>query len=56
METATHVGAFWFVANAVERDPTLRAAIGTRANVRVAAESYGTGVYEAVVTTLAGRD
>jgi hydroxymethylpyrimidine pyrophosphatase-like HAD family hydrolase len=55
METATHVGAFWFVANAVERDPTLRDAIGGRANVRIAEASYGAGVYEAVVTTLAAR-
>ncbi|MGH2898604.1 MAG: hypothetical protein ACRDMZ_08010, partial [Solirubrobacteraceae bacterium] len=45
METAAHVGTFWFVANAVERDPSLRAAIGGRANVRVAAASYGAGVY-----------
>ncbi len=55
METAAHVGTFWFVANAVRRDPTLRDAIGGRANVRVAEESYGAGVYEAVVTTLASR-
>ncbi len=55
METAAHVGAFWFVANAVQRDPTLSEAIGARANVRVAEQSYGAGVYEAVVTTLAAR-
>jgi hydroxymethylpyrimidine pyrophosphatase-like HAD family hydrolase len=55
METAAHVGAFWFVANAVQRDPTLNEAIGARANVRVAEQSYGAGVYEAVVTTLAAR-
>lgn len=55
METAIHVGAFWFVANAVQRDPTLRDAIGGRANVRIAEQSYGAGVYEAVVTTLASR-
>lgn len=55
METAAHVGAFWFVANAVQRDPTLREAIGGRANVHVAEQSYGAGVYEAVVTTLASR-
>jgi phosphoglycolate phosphatase len=55
METAAHVGAFWFVANAVQRDPTLNDAIGTRANVHVAEQSYGAGVYEAVVTTLAAR-
>lgn len=55
METAAHVGAFWFVANAVERDPTLREAIGARSNVHIAGASYGAGVYEAVVTTLASR-
>jgi len=55
METAAHVGAFWFVANAVQRDPTLSEAIGARANVRVAEQSYGAGVYEAVITTLAAR-
>ena len=55
METAGHVGTFWFVANAVQRDPTLNDAVGARANVRVAEQSYGAGVYEAVVTTLAAR-
>jgi hydroxymethylpyrimidine pyrophosphatase-like HAD family hydrolase len=55
METASSVGTFWFVANAVERDPTLREATGARANIRVAEASYGAGVYEAVVTTLASR-
>jgi hydroxymethylpyrimidine pyrophosphatase-like HAD family hydrolase len=55
METAMHVGAFWFVANAVQRDPTLRDAIGGRQNVRIAEETYGAGVYEAVVRTLASR-
>ncbi|MBW3608677.1 MAG: HAD hydrolase family protein, partial [Actinobacteria bacterium] len=54
METASNVGTFWFVANAVARDPTLHAATGARTNVRVAEASYGAGVYEAVVTTLAG--
>lgn len=47
------VGCFWFVANAVERDPSLAAAGGP--GVRIAAEPYGAGVYEAVVTTLAER-
>jgi hydroxymethylpyrimidine pyrophosphatase-like HAD family hydrolase len=55
LETAAYVGAFWFVANALERDPTLRAAAAGRPNVRVAEASYGGGVYEAVVTTLALR-
>jgi phosphoserine phosphatase len=55
LEAAGVVGTFWLVANAVERDPTLREAIGGRDNVRIAAESHGAGVYEAVVTTLAER-
>jgi phosphoglycolate phosphatase len=49
------LGAFWFVANALQRDPTLAEAIAGRTNVRVAADGYGAGVYEAVVTTLAER-
>jgi hydroxymethylpyrimidine pyrophosphatase-like HAD family hydrolase len=49
------VGCFWLVANALERDPSLRAAISGRASVRVAAGSYGAGVYEAAVTALAER-
>lgn len=53
LEAADVVGAFWFVANALEEDPGLAAAVAGRPNVRVAAEPYGAGVYEAVVTTLA---
>ena len=53
--TAAHVGAFWFVANAVAKDPTIREAIAGAPNVRVAEEPFGAGVYEAVVTTLAAR-
>lgn len=52
---AAAVGAFWLVANALAKDPTLRDAIGDRANVRIAEGTYGAGVYEAVVTTLAER-
>jgi hydroxymethylpyrimidine pyrophosphatase-like HAD family hydrolase len=48
-----HVGSFWLVGNAVERDPTIAEAMAGRDNVRVADERYGAGVYEAVVTTLA---
>jgi hypothetical protein len=47
------VGTFWLVANALEEDPTVREAI--TANVRVATERHGAGVYEAVVTELAER-
>ena len=55
MGAAAAVGTFWLVANAIERDPTLREAIAGRPNVRVAEARYGAGVYEAVVTTLAER-
>ena len=55
LEAAEAVGTFWLVANALERDPSLREALGARDNVRVAEERHGGGVYEAVVTTLAER-
>ncbi|MDQ6821109.1 MAG: hypothetical protein M3076_12375 [Actinomycetota bacterium] len=51
MDAASVVEKFWLVANALERDPTLKADL--RGGVRLASESYGAGVYEAVVTTLA---
>lgn len=47
------VGAFWLVANAIERDPALRSEVVTHPGVRIAEAGYGAGVYEAVVTTLA---
>jgi hypothetical protein len=49
------VGTFWLVANALERDPTMHAALAAHDNVRIAEAAYGAGVYEAVVTTLAER-
>ncbi len=52
LDSAGVVGAFWLVANALERDPSL-AEVSGRAGVRVASAGYGAGVYEAVVTTLA---
>ncbi len=55
MEVASVVGAFWLVANALERDPELAAEAASRSGVRVASGAYGAGVYEAVVTTLAER-
>jgi hypothetical protein len=54
MDAAGVVGCFWLVANAMERDPTLTDDVAGRAGVRVASGSFGAGVYEAVVTTLAG--
>jgi phosphoserine phosphatase len=55
MDAASVVGTFWLVANALERDLTLKAEVSRRTGVRLASESYGAGVYEAVVTTLAER-
>jgi hydroxymethylpyrimidine pyrophosphatase-like HAD family hydrolase len=55
LEASSVVGAFWLVANALERDLTLEREVAARAGVRIASESYGAGVYEAVVTTLAER-
>jgi len=54
MDSASVVGTFWLVANALERDPSLAVELSGRARVRVASEGYGAGVYEAVVSTLAG--
>lgn len=57
MDTGSVVGTFWLVANAVERDPELGQELMTRPGVRLAAQPYGAGVYEAVVSTLvAERD
>ena len=55
LETASVVGAFWLMANALERDTGLERELNGRDRVRVATEGYGAGVYEAVVTTLAER-
>jgi hydroxymethylpyrimidine pyrophosphatase-like HAD family hydrolase len=55
LSCAPHVGTFWLVANAVERDPSIREAMAEHDNVRVAEAAYGAGVYEAVITTLAER-
>ena len=52
---AAAVGTFWFVANALAKDPSLSEAIAGRDNVRIAEGAHGAGVYEAVVTTLAER-
>jgi phosphoglycolate phosphatase len=53
---ARHVSAFWLVANAVTRDPSIRAAMAAYENVRVSEFANGAGVYEAVVSTLMGSD
>jgi hydroxymethylpyrimidine pyrophosphatase-like HAD family hydrolase len=55
LAAAAHVGTFWLVANAVERDPSLREGLASLGNVKIAEAGYGGGVYEAVITTLAER-
>jgi hydroxymethylpyrimidine pyrophosphatase-like HAD family hydrolase len=49
---AEHVGSFWLVANAVERDPSIGEAAAVFDNVRIAEAGHGAGVYESVVSTL----
>jgi hydroxymethylpyrimidine pyrophosphatase-like HAD family hydrolase len=51
---AAEVGAFWLVANALARDPTLGEVASGRPNVRIAEGAYGAGVYEAVINMLMG--
>jgi hydroxymethylpyrimidine pyrophosphatase-like HAD family hydrolase len=51
---AAAVDAFWLVANAVARDPSIREALAAHANARVCEAGHGAGVYEAVVSTLMG--
>ncbi len=54
MDAAEVLGSFWLMRNGLERDPSLAAEVTSRPRVRVSAEPFGAGVYEAVVTTLAG--
>lgn len=49
---AEHVHELWLVANALQRDPSLREVAARHANVRIAEAGHGGGVYEAVVSTL----
>lgn len=55
MEAAAVVGTFWLMANALERDRSLEAEVSGRTGIRTTSASYGAGVYEAVITTLAER-
>jgi hydroxymethylpyrimidine pyrophosphatase-like HAD family hydrolase len=54
LEVAAVVGRFFVPANGPERDLALREAIAGRPNVTVTEGRMGDGVYEAVVSTLAG--
>jgi hydroxymethylpyrimidine pyrophosphatase-like HAD family hydrolase len=53
LEVAEVVGRFFLVANAVETDPEIRAAIGDRTHVEITEGRNGEGFYEAVVRSLA---
>jgi hypothetical protein len=52
---AAEVGTFWLVANALDRDETMREAMGAHDNVRVTEAGHGGGVYEAVLAELLDR-
>jgi hypothetical protein len=52
LATCEHVHTFWLVANALQRDPTIRAVAERYENVRACEAAYGAGVYEAVLATL----
>jgi len=51
---AAEVDVFWLVANAIERDPSMRDALAGHQNVRLCEAGHGPGVYEAVLSTLMG--
>jgi hydroxymethylpyrimidine pyrophosphatase-like HAD family hydrolase len=52
---AAEVGRFWLVANALERDETMRSAMAAHENVAVTEAGHGSGVYEAVLSALMER-
>ena len=54
LAVAEVVGRFFVPANGPEKDPGLREAIAGRANVTITEGRNGEGVYEAIVSTLAG--
>ena len=54
LAVADVVGRFFVPANGPERDPALAEAIAGRPNVTVTEGRMGDGVYEAVISTLAG--
>ncbi len=53
LDVAAVVGRFFLVANAVDKDPELRAAAAEYGNVEVTEARNGEGFYEAVVRSLA---
>jgi hydroxymethylpyrimidine pyrophosphatase-like HAD family hydrolase len=55
LAVAAHVDHFFLVANAADRDDAIRDTLAIHDNATLTEESYGEGVYEAVVSTLAAR-
>jgi hydroxymethylpyrimidine pyrophosphatase-like HAD family hydrolase len=55
LEVAAAVGRLFVVANGPERDPGLRAVLGTWDNATVTEGAMGDGFYEAIVSTLMER-
>jgi phosphoglycolate phosphatase len=53
LDVARVVGRFFLVANALERDPSIRGAIAGMPNVEITEAAMGEGFYEAVVRSLA---
>ncbi|HEX8067622.1 MAG TPA: hypothetical protein VF520_13970 [Thermoleophilaceae bacterium] len=53
LDVAGAVGRFFLVANAAEKDPSIREAVAGRPNVEITEEPMGEGFYEAVVRSLA---
>jgi hydroxymethylpyrimidine pyrophosphatase-like HAD family hydrolase len=49
---AAEVDVMWLVANALARDPSMRDDLAAYTNARVCEAGHGSGVYEAVVSTL----
>lgn len=52
---AAAVGSLWLVANAIEKDPSMRDVAAAVENVTIAGASHGAGVYEAVSSELVSR-
>jgi len=55
MAVAAHVEQFFLVGNAADRDQSIRDALALHPNATMTEASYGEGVYEAIVSTLAAR-
>jgi len=55
LEVAPLVGRFYLVANALAKDPDVRAAIPAGAQVTVTEEPMTAGFYESIVRSLAER-